>query len=77
MAKLVLLPEEPIAQRFVQRCIERLKHEWPKPGGFFHTFAGESVDLHGELERRMKPRSTERKLRRACSDRRSNRTSGS
>lgn len=49
----VLLPE---ADRPALRAevIERLKHEWPKPGGFFHTFAGESVDLHGELERRMK-----------------------
>jgi hypothetical protein len=34
--------------------LDRIKSEWPKPGGFFHTFAGESVDLHGELERRMK-----------------------
>ena len=34
--------------------LDRIKAEWPKPGGFFHTFAGESVDLHGELERRMK-----------------------
>jgi len=34
--------------------LERIKAEWPKPGGFFHTFAGESVDLRGELERRMK-----------------------
>jgi uncharacterized membrane protein YheB (UPF0754 family) len=34
--------------------LDRIKKEWPRPGGFFHTFAGESVDLHGELERRMK-----------------------
>ncbi len=27
--------------------------EWPKPGGFFHTFSGEAVDLQGELESRM------------------------
>jgi len=33
--------------------LERLEREWPKPGGFFHTFAGEAVDLQGELERRM------------------------
>jgi uncharacterized membrane protein YheB (UPF0754 family) len=34
--------------------LERIQTEWPKPGGFFHTFAAESVDLQGELERRMK-----------------------
>lgn len=52
MAKLVI-PEE---KRHTMRdeLLDRIKAEWPKPGGFFHTFAGESVDLHGELERRMK-----------------------
>jgi hypothetical protein len=48
----LVLPEE---QRPAIRAevLERIKREWPKPGGFFHTFAGEAVDLHGELERRM------------------------
>jgi uncharacterized membrane protein YheB (UPF0754 family) len=52
MAALVL-PED---QRSTLRAelLDRIKTEWPKPGGFFHTFAGESVDLQGELERRMK-----------------------
>ena len=52
MAKLVL----PKAKRPALRAevLARIKAEWPKPGGFFHTFAGKSVDLHGELERRMK-----------------------
>ena len=52
MAQLVL----PEAERPPVRAevLDRIKAEWPKPGGFFHTFAGESVDLHGELERRMK-----------------------
>ena len=52
MAQL-LLPEE---QRHPIRAeiLDRVKREWPKSGGFFHTFAGEAVDLHGELERRMK-----------------------
>ncbi len=52
MAQLVLPKEERPALR--AEVLERIKSEWPKPGGFFHTFAGESVDLHGELERRMK-----------------------
>ena len=52
MAALVLPPEERPALR--AEVLERIKSEWPKPGGFFHTFAGEAVDLHGELERRMK-----------------------
>ena len=52
MARLVLPEEERPALR--SEVLERIKSEWPKPGGFFHTFAGESVDLHGELERRMK-----------------------
>ncbi len=52
MAKLVLPEEQRPALR--TEVLERIKTEWPKPGGFFHTFAGESVDLHGELERRMK-----------------------
>jgi uncharacterized membrane protein YheB (UPF0754 family) len=50
---MVLVPEsERAALR--SELLERIKKEWPKPGGFFHTFAGESVDLDGELERRMK-----------------------
>jgi uncharacterized membrane protein YheB (UPF0754 family) len=52
MAKLVLPEEERPALR--AELLERIKTEWPKPGGFFHTFAAESVDLQGELERRMK-----------------------
>jgi uncharacterized membrane protein YheB (UPF0754 family) len=52
MAKLVLPKAERPALR--AEVIERIKTEWPKPGGFFHTFSGEAVDLHGELERRMK-----------------------
>jgi uncharacterized membrane protein YheB (UPF0754 family) len=52
MAKLVLPKDKRPALR--AEVLERIKAEWPKPGGFFHTFAGESVDLHGELERRMK-----------------------
>jgi len=52
MANLVLAPEERPALR--AEVLERVKAEWPKPGGFFHTFAAEAVDLHGELERRMK-----------------------
>ncbi len=51
MANLVLAPEQRPALR--EEVLGRIKEEWPKPGGFFHTFAGESVDLHGELERRM------------------------
>lgn len=52
MAKLVV----PEASRPALRAevLERIQTEWPKPGGFFHTFAGEAVDLQGELERRMK-----------------------
>lgn len=50
---MILVPEsERAALR--SELLERIKTEWPKPGGFFHTFAGESVDLDGELERRMK-----------------------
>jgi uncharacterized membrane protein YheB (UPF0754 family) len=51
MAALVL----PIEKRPLLRAelLERLEREWPKPGGFFHTFAAEAVDLQGELERRM------------------------
>ena len=52
MAKLVLPEEKRPALR--AELLGRIKTEWPKPGGFFHTFAGESVDLQGELERRMK-----------------------
>ncbi len=52
MAKLVVPEEQRPALR--AEVLERIKREWPKPGGFFHTFAGESVDLNGELERRMK-----------------------
>ncbi len=52
MAALVLPEEKRPALR--AELLERIQAEWPKPGGFFHTFAGESVDLRGELERRMK-----------------------
>jgi uncharacterized membrane protein YheB (UPF0754 family) len=52
MAKLVVPEEKRPALR--ADLLERIQTEWPKRGGFFHTFAGESVDLQGELERRMK-----------------------
>ena len=52
MAKLVLPEEKRPALR--GELLARIQEEWPKSGGFFHTFAGEAVDLHGELERRMK-----------------------
>jgi uncharacterized membrane protein YheB (UPF0754 family) len=52
MAKLVLPKERRPALR--ADLLERIKTEWPKPGGFFHAFAAKSVDLQGELERRMK-----------------------
>ena len=52
MAALVLPEEQRPALR--AELLARIQAEWPKPGGFFHTFAGESVDLQGELERRMK-----------------------
>jgi len=52
MAQLVLPEEKRPALRV--ELLGRIEAEWPKPGGFFHTFAGESVDLQGELERRMK-----------------------
>ncbi len=52
MAALVLPEEKRPTLR--AELLERIQTEWPKPGGFFHTFAGESVDLQGELERRMK-----------------------
>jgi uncharacterized membrane protein YheB (UPF0754 family) len=51
MAVLVLPLEERPGLR--ADLLERVKREWPKPGGFFHTFAGQAVDLQGELERRM------------------------
>lgn len=51
MAALVLPPEQRPALR--REILGRIEEEWPKPGGFFHTFAGQSVDLAGELERRM------------------------
>jgi uncharacterized membrane protein YheB (UPF0754 family) len=51
MAALVLPEAERPALR--AEVIARIQREWPKPGGFFHTFAGEAVDLHGELERRL------------------------
>jgi uncharacterized membrane protein YheB (UPF0754 family) len=52
MAKLLVPEEDRPALR--AEILERIRREWPKPGGFFHTFAGEAVDLQGELERRMK-----------------------
>lgn len=52
MAKLVI-PEQ-TRRTMRDEVLGRIKAEWPKPGGFFHRFAAESVDLHGELERRMK-----------------------
>ena len=52
MAVVVLPKDKRPALR--AEVLDRIKAEWPKPGGFFHTFAGEAVDLHGELERRMK-----------------------
>ena len=52
MAKLVVPEASQPALR--AEVLERIQTEWPKPGGFFHTFAGEAVDLQGELERRMK-----------------------
>lgn len=52
LAKLLLSEEERPAVR--AELLRRIQAEWPKSGGFFHTFAGEAVDLHGELERRMK-----------------------
>lgn len=50
----VLLVPEKGRAALRSELLERIKDEWPKPGGFFHTFAGHSVDLNGELERRMK-----------------------
>jgi uncharacterized membrane protein YheB (UPF0754 family) len=52
MAQLVVPEEERPPLR--AELMGRIKDEWPRPGGFFHTFAGQSVDLQGELERRMK-----------------------
>ncbi|MGB5349669.1 MAG: DUF445 family protein [Polyangiales bacterium] len=52
LAAMVLPQEKRPALR--AELLERIQTEWPKPGGFFHTFAAESVDLQGELERRMK-----------------------
>ena len=51
MAALILPEAERPALR--DEVLRRVQAEWPKPGGFFHTFAGQSVDLRGELERRM------------------------
>ncbi|MDH3200878.1 MAG: hypothetical protein OEM15_08300 [Myxococcales bacterium] len=48
----LVLPAERRPQ-FRAELLERIEREWPKPGGFFHTFAAEAVDLQGELERRM------------------------
>lgn len=52
MAKLLVPEKDRPALR--AEILGRIRREWPKPGGFFHTFAGEAVDLEGELERRMK-----------------------
>lgn len=51
MASLVLPEAERPALR--NEVLHRVQAEWGKPGGFFHTFAGQSVDLRGELEHRM------------------------
>jgi len=51
IAAMVLPAEKRPALR--AEMLERIQREWPKPGGFFHTFSGEAVDLQGELERRM------------------------
>ena len=51
MAAMVLPAEKRPALR--AELLERIQREWPKPGGFFHTFSGEAVDLQGELESRM------------------------
>lgn len=52
MAALVVPEEQRPALR--AEVLERIQTEWPKPGGFFHTFSGQAVDLDSELERRMK-----------------------
>ena len=52
MAALVVPEEQRPALR--AEVLERIQAEWPKPGGFFHTFSGQAVDLDSELERRMK-----------------------
>ncbi|MEZ4288293.1 MAG: DUF445 family protein [Polyangiales bacterium] len=36
-----------------EEVLVQIKEEWPKPGGFFHTFAGTAVDLRGELDSRL------------------------
>ncbi len=51
MASLVVPPDQRSGLR--QELLDRVRRDWPKPGGFFHTFAGKSVDLEGELQRRM------------------------
>ena len=51
MAAMVLPPEARSTLR--SELLERVRQEWPKPGGFFHTFAGNAADLEGELRHRM------------------------
>ena len=51
MAAMVLPPDKRPAMR--KELLDRIQEEWPKPGGFFHTFSGEAVDLKAELHERM------------------------
>ena len=51
MAAMVLPPDKRPAMR--KELLDRIQEEWPKPGGFFHTFSGEAVDLKAELQERM------------------------
>ena len=51
MAAMVLPPDQRPALR--AELLGRIQEEWPKPGGFFHTFSAEAVDLRSELEARM------------------------
>ena len=51
MAAMALPPDQRPALR--EDLLRQIKEDFPKPGGFFHTFAGQSVDLRGELQKRM------------------------
>ena len=48
----MVLPESQRAQMRGE-LLGRIQEEWPKHGGFFHTFAGQAVDLKGELHERL------------------------